>query len=109
MTSYNINTVQMIRFQQLYNIFMDLANQNKAEEAEEFYPLLVQAQERLILETDMKARAIFNVGAEYQMGKVTIGLNVRNLFNTKYDRSGMNTKLIPQKGRWFMFEVAYKF
>ncbi len=109
MTSYNINTVQMIRFQQLYNIFMDLVNQNKAEEAEEFYPLLVQAQERLILETDMKARAIFNVGAEYQMGKVTIGLNVRNLFNTKYDRSGMNTKLIPQKGRWFMFEVAYKF
>ena len=45
----------------------------------------------------------------FQLGKVTLGLNVRNLFNTKYERSGMNTKLIPQKGRWYMFDIAYKF
>lgn len=109
MTSYNIDIVQMIRFQQLYEIYTSFTSQQMDEEALQFLPYLLETQERLILETDMKARAIFNVGAEYQMGKVTIGLNVRNLFNTKYDRSGMNTKLIPQKGRWFMFEVAYKF
>ena len=71
--------------------------------------LVQEAQEHIILKNDMKARAIFNIGAEYQLGKVTLGLNVRNLFNTKYERSGMNTKLIPQKGRWYMFDIAYKF
>ena len=57
----------------------------------------------------MPARAIVNIGADYQWKKLTLGFNVRNLFNTTYYRSGMNTKLVPQKGLWFMFDVAYKF
>ena len=109
MTSYNINIVQMIRFQQLLDIYYTLLEQNLENDANAWLPYLQEAQDGFILQNDMKARAIVNVGAEYQLGKMTLGLNVRNLFNTKYDRSGMNTKLIPQKGRWFMFEVAYKF
>ncbi len=109
MTSYNIDIVQMIRFQQLYEIYTSFTSQQMDEEALQFLPYLLETQERLILENDMKARAIFNIGAEYQLGRMTLGLNVRNLFNTNYERSGMNTKLIPQKGRWFMFDVAYKF
>ena len=109
MTSYNIDIVQMIRFQQLYEIYTDFISQQMDEEALQFLPYLLETQERLILENDMKARAIFNIGAEYQLGRMTLGLNVRNLFNTNYERSGMNTKLIPQKGRWFMFDVAYQF
>ena len=109
MTSYNIDIVQMIRFQQLYEIYTDFISQQMDEEALQFLPYLLETQERLILENDMKARAIFNIGAEYQLGRMTLGLNVRNLFNTNYKRSGMNTKMIPQKGRWFMFDVAYQF
>lgn len=109
MTSYNIDIVQMIRFQQLYEIYTSFTSQQMDEEALQFLPYLLETQERLILENDMKARAIFNIGAEYQLGRMTLGLNVRNLFNTNYERSGMNTKMIPQKGRWFMFDVAYQF
>ena len=70
---------------------------------------LERVKETLIHQEDMKARAIMNLGAEYKWGNLTLGVNVRNLFNTQYNRSGMNTKLIPQKGRWFMLDVAYKF
>lgn len=68
-----------------------------------------QLTKEVIYHEDMNARAIVNVGAEYQLGKLTLGLNVHNLFNTYYLRSGMNTKTIPQKGRWFMGTIAYKF
>ena len=70
---------------------------------------LERVKETLLHQEDMKARAIMNLGAEYKWGYLTLGVNVRNLFNTQYNRSGMNTKLIPQKGRWFMLDVAYKF
>ena len=58
---------------------------------------------------DMAARAIVNVGADYQIGKLTLGLNVHNLFDTRYDRSGTNTSLVPQQGRWWTVSASYKF
>jgi iron complex outermembrane receptor protein len=57
---------------------------------------------------DMPARAIVNLGADYQIGKLTLGLNIHNLFDTCYDRSGMNTNLVPQQGRWWTVSVGYK-
>ena len=54
------------------------------------------------------ARAIVNIGADYQIGKLTLGLNIHNLFDTRYDRSGMNTNLVPQQGRWWTVSVNYK-
>ena len=57
---------------------------------------------------DMAARAIVNVGAEYRIGKLILGLNIHNLFDTRYDRSGMNTNLVPQQGRWWTVSVSYK-
>ena len=62
-----------------------------------------------IYKGDMDPRVIVDLGAEYKLNKLTFGLNVHNLFNTKYNQSGSNTKLIPQKGLWFMASVAYKF
>jgi hypothetical protein len=50
-----------------------------------------------------------NVGAEYKIGKLTLGLNVHNLLNTHYNRSGMNTALVPQQGRWWMASASYQF
>ena len=58
---------------------------------------------------DMAARAIVNVGAEYRIGGLTLGLNIHNLFDTRYDRSGMNTALVPQQGRWWTASVSYRF
>ena len=54
----------------------------------------------------MSARCILNVGGEYTFGPVTIGLDIHNLLGTRYNRSGMNTILIPQQGRWFMGSIA---
>lgn len=65
--------------------------------------------EYLVFSKEMPARAIVNIGAEYQLDRLSFGFNVRNLFNTRYYRSGMNTSLVPQKGCWFIFDVAYKF
>ena len=56
----------------------------------------------------MSARAIVNVGGQYTIGPVTLGLDVHNLLNTRYYRSGMNTNLIPQQGRWFMGTVGIR-
>ena len=62
-----------------------------------------------IYKGDMDPRVIVDLGAEYKLNKLTLGFNVHNLFNTQYSQSGSNTKLIPQKGLWFMASVAYKF
>ena len=64
---------------------------------------------RLVMQKEIPARVIFNIGAEYKWKHFTFGFNVRNLFNHQYYRSGMNTNVVSQKGRWFMFDVAYKF
>ena len=57
---------------------------------------------------DMPARVIINLGGEYTLGPVTLGFNIHNLLNTSYNRSGINTQLIPQQGRWFMATVGVK-
>ena len=61
-----------------------------------------------IMHKEMSPRAIVNLGGEYTLGPVTFGLNIHNLFNTSYNRSGMNTNLIPQQGRWFLANVGFK-
>ena len=56
----------------------------------------------------MPARVIINLGGEYTLGPVTFGLNIHNLLTTSYDRSGINTNLIPQQGHWLMATVGVK-
>ena len=58
---------------------------------------------------DISSRLVWNIGANYQLGRAELGLNVHNLLNKQYYQSGMSTTLIPQQGRWFMFDVSYKF
>ncbi len=52
---------------------------------------------------------IVDMGASYKIGKCELGFNVHNLLNRKYSLSGACTGQIPQKGRWFMFDIGYKF
>ena len=61
-----------------------------------------------IMHKEMSPRAIINLGGEYTLGPVTFGLNIYNLFGTSYNRSGMNTNLIPQQGCWFLASVGVK-
>ena len=62
-------------------------------------------------EDDIGIAQIVHAGHERTVrvvGPVTLGLNIHNLLGTKYDRSGMNTSIIPQQGRWFMGSVAIR-
>ena len=108
-TSYNLDLTQMILYTTIYSYILEDLEKKNIESAMEWEEEMQRVEETLIHQEDMKARAIFNIGAEYKWRNLTLGLNIRNLFNTQYNRSGMNTKLIPQKGRWFMFDIAYKF
>ncbi len=69
----------------------------------------MEALENSWVKEDVDPRVIFNIGANYTYKNLELGFNVRNLFNTKYYQSGMSTGLILQKGRWFMFDISYKF
>ena len=63
---------------------------------------------QLIMHKEMPTRAIVNLGGEYQLSPITIGLDIHNLFNTRYYRSGMNANLMPQQGRWFLASIGIK-
>ncbi len=85
-----------------------LYQEGAIEDAFYFTNHAVELMHDIVMKKDMPARAIVNVGADYQIGRLSLGFNVHNLFNTRYDRSGMNTNLIPQRGRWWMATIGYK-
>ena len=58
---------------------------------------------------ELPARVLFDVGATYKWRNLTFEFNVKNLFDKYYEQSGLSTGLIPQRGRWMLFDVAYKF
>ena len=65
--------------------------------------------EHVYTNRDIDSYVLVDMGANYNIGKLQLSLNVNNVLNNHYSLSGANTGLIPQKGRWFMFDVAYKF
>ena len=109
-TSYNVELEQYARCRSryleydMYSIFPEMEDKAAAvwEDA-------VASAGKIVDCKEMPARVIVNVGGEYTLGLVTLGLNVHNLFGTRYYRSGMNTNLIPQQGRWFMGSIAFHF
>ena len=105
--TYNYDLVELIKYKQkIDNLkYDDLTEDDYDKIINETYTSL----DKVIMNKLIPSRVIFNIGAEYQLGNITFGFNVRNLFNTYYYRSGMNTNVVPQKGCWFMFDVAYKF
>ena len=68
----------------------------------------VASTRQIISHDEMPARCILNIGGEYQLGPVTLGLDIHNLLGTRYYRSGWNTRLIPQQGRWFLVTLGIK-
>ena len=66
-------------------------------------------RDRIPKQEDVASRFLWDLGADYTIGNLNIGFNIHNVLNKSYYQSGMSTTLIPQRGRWFMFDIAYKF
>ncbi len=110
-TSYNSDFVKVLRVSKNFDDIQEQFEKGLITE-KEYVLKVVEATELLndaFLSNEIKPRAIVDLGASYNLGKCTLGFNCHNIFNTTYERSGMNTILIPQKGRWFMFDISYKF
>ena len=76
---------------------------------EDAYTKIIELSDEYSSEQSIDARAILNIGADYKIGRLTLGLNVRNLLNTRYNRGGMDAPLMPQQGRWWTASVSYNF
>ena len=107
-TSYNTDLVKLI---QGYTYFMtaeEYFKQGNDALEKEYTAKAYESFQHLILQKDIPARAIVNLGGQYTIGPVTLGLDIHNLLGTRYYRSGMNTNLIPQQGRWFIGSVGIR-
>ncbi len=108
-TSYNIDLEHYVRSQTryveyaLYSIIPGME-----EMAAALWEDVVASAGKITNSKEMPARCILNVGGEYTFGHVMIGLNIHNLLGTRYHRSGMNTGLVPQQGRWLLATIGIK-
>ena len=94
---------------QAYNIKeREATMQGDEETAIEYSEKAEELSRSLNKKEEMPARFIINLGGEYTLGPVTFALNIHNLLNTRYNRSGINTNLIPQQGRWFLATIGVK-
>ena len=107
-TSYNTDLVQLVRAAGGIAAYEKYAAQGMITEAAAAIMQTIGYISNVIMHKEMPARAIVNIGGEYQLSPFTIGLNIHNLFNTRYYRSGMNAPLIPQQGRWFLASIGIK-
>ncbi len=112
-TRYNniVNYVTMIKAQSALAKMQAIENPTEEQiaMAAEYLNIARNAQQNMYTEQDVASHFIVDLGANYTIGKLELGLNVNNLFNRKYSISGACTGPIPQKGRWLMFDIAYKF
>ena len=108
-TSYNIDLERYAMSKTYYleyNFYRLFPSMEKETTAA--WEAAVASAGKIISCQEMPSRCILNIGGEYTIGPVTLGLNIHNLLGTKYDRSGMNTSIIPQQGRWFMGSVTVR-
>ncbi|MBO7115471.1 MAG: TonB-dependent receptor plug domain-containing protein [Prevotella sp.] len=114
--SKHIDILQYAAYRSSVNYFYELWEQYKEAPTDELKKeiqyladRIEEMAEELYVTRNVKARILFDLGAHYKWGNLEFGLNVKNIFNTHYYQSGMSTGLIPQRGRWLMFDIAYKF
>ena len=105
-TSHYLNINAACEYEQCYQTILDWGLDS--EEGKQAEARLIELFDEYYAEKDMSARAIVNLGADYTLGKFCFSLNVNNLFNTRYNRSGMDAPLMPQQGRWFMASIGVK-
>ena len=108
-TSYNIDLEQYVRSETRYlqyGVYSILPGMEK--EAAAIWEDVVASAGKIAGRQEIPARCILNIGGEYTFGPVTVGLDIHNLFGTRYNRSGMNTSLVPQQGCWFLATIGVK-
>lgn len=86
----------------------DMQQAKTREERMDLQAQMDELAEQQVRYEDVPSRFLCDVGAEYTFWKITLALNVRNLFNNRYSQSGQGTGLVPQRGRWFMISAGIK-
>lgn len=107
-TSYNTDLNNVLLYMKEYVKAYDCGKRNDKNGAKAARDAASALLPYIIMHKDMPPRAIIDLGGEYTLGPVTFGLNIHNLLCTRYNRSGMNTNLIPQQGRWFLASIGVK-
>ena len=87
---------------------------NMSLQSKQYAPLtsnLIYIGEQTIYDPNyqLNARAIFNIGLDYQYKRVAASLSVYNLLNTNYYQGGSMFIPLPQQKRNFMFTLSYSF
>ena len=87
---------------------LDPTPENKAE-VDYYDKETTQAQNEIPVFKEINSRVLFDLGATYQWRNLTFDIDVKNILNNHYKQSGVSTGLIPQRGRWYLATVGYKF
>ena len=107
-TSYNTDLYKVVQIYDGFNRMIDCYMEEDYEGALAVQEEMAALAPYVTMRQEIPARAIVNLGGEYKIGPATIGLNIHNLLGTRYYRSGMNTNLLPQQGRWFLVSLGIK-
>ena len=107
-TSYNTDLNNVLLYMKEYVKAHDCKNREDDKGVKDAIDAASALLPYNIMHKDMSPRVIIDLGGEYTLGPVTFGLNIHNLLGTRYNRSGMNTNLIPQQGRWFLASIGVK-
>ena len=94
----------------LYQLIGEAYGEGDTELGDYYINVAEQAiNERLVSVQPISSRLVLSLGGEYHIGKVSLGLDIHNVLNKKYNQSGMNTGLVPQRGRWILGTIGYEF
>ena len=107
-TSYNTDLNNVLLYMKEYVKAYDCKNREDDKGVKDAIDAASALLPYIIMRKEIPVRAIVDLGGEYTLGPVTFGLNIHNLLGTRYNRSGMNTNLIPQQGRWFLASIGVK-
>lgn len=100
--------LDMETVKRVYDMLSDMQQAKTLEERRDLQAQMEELAEEEVRYVDVPSRFLCDVGAEYTFWKITLALNVRNLFNNRYSQSGQGTGLVPQRGRWIMISAGIK-
>ena len=103
-------------YRAFYDMYLDAKETYEADptpENEELMDYYDEQSEAVQADTpvykEISSRVLFDLGATYQWRNFTLDIDVKNIFDKQYYQSGVSTGLIPQRGRWFLTTIGYKF
>lgn len=107
--TYNVSVSTLSQIYGITKLYYTEAAGDEQYQYELAMRMLDLIQNELVSSQEIDPRIVFDLGAEYRLGKLSFGLDIHNLFNKKYYQSGMDTGLVPQRGLWFLATIGYQF